>query len=96
MFKIKTKLKDNIIVKGNMYFMYGLTVFKTSEIVDNQLRIAYYDEPSGNLHTISEPYSIKFLQGAILRGQYTVVTPGFEFTVPDKLRDYVVQYQVEN
>ena len=92
MFKIKTKIREEVIVREGMYFQYGLTIFKTSKIIDGQLKIAYYDEPSGNLHTIPDPYTVDFLQNAILLGKYTVMEPGIDFTLPEKLRDYVIQY----
>jgi len=91
-FKIKTKIKEEVLVRENMYFKYGLTIFKTSKIVDGQLKIGYYDEPSGNLHIIPDPYTVNFLQKTILSGRYIVTEPGAEFTIPEKLRDYVVQY----
>lgn len=92
MFKIKTKIKDEVIVKDSMYFTYGLTMFKLSKIVNDRVKIAFYDESSGNLNTIEDSYTVSFIQEAILQGKYVPVIPGYEFTIPDKLRDYVVQH----
>jgi len=93
MFKIKAKLKESAVVREGMYFTYGLTIFKTSNIVDDKMRLCFYDETNGNILTIDTQYPVAFLQEAIISNKYKIVEPGVDFLIPDKLKDYDIQFE---
>lgn len=94
MFKIKkVDLKDEVKVKDGTYFQYGLTIFKVF-IIGDIVKLAYYEESTGNLYQLDPDYTVDFVQHAVLIGKYGIIDPMMgEIMIPDKLKNYVVQIE---